>query len=150
MQSHPFDTYFKSPTLNRHFAMPPSLADQPPPQTRLIRAFRLTVLFGKAGKCPIAQIMPLVGGMAAAAHFVRVVQVLGAHWPEAIRIYRPCCPKISADEMLLLDMVNFMVGRDLAGFRALLCDMLTEEAIGAIEVEIADFTARHIRPRHRV
>lgn len=143
-------TRFQSSTLNRHFGRMPSLNELPEPQARLVRAFRLTVLFGKAGKCPIAHIMPMVGGLAAATHFVRVVQVLGAHWPEPIRIYRPCCPQSSPDEMLLLDMINCMVQRDLAGFRSLLSDMLNEEAIGAIQTEMADFTARHIRPRHGV
>lgn len=144
------DARFQSQILNRHFGAMPTLNDLPEPQARLVRAFRFTVLFGKAGKCPIAHIMPMVGGLAAATHFVRVVQVLGAHWPESIRIYRPCCPQSSPDEMLLLDMINCMVLRDLAGFRDILSDMLTEAAIGAMQTELADFTARHIRPRHGV
>lgn len=144
------DTRFQSQILNHHFAMPPALSALPEPQARLVRAFRLTVLFGKAGKCPIAQIMPWVGGLASATHFVRVVQILGTYWPEPIRIYRPCCPQSSTDEMLLLDMINAMVLRDLAGFRALLSDMVCEAAIGAIQTELAEFTARHIRPRHGV
>lgn len=150
MRPLPPSGFSQSPILNRHFAPTPSLTELQEPQARLIRAFRLAVLFGKAGRCPIEQIAPMIGGVASAAHFVRVVQVMGAHWVEPIRIYRPCCPQSSPDEMLLLDLINAMVVRDGAGFRAFLSDLLPEDTIATIQSEIAAFVANHIRPRHAV
>ena len=134
----------RSPRLNRHFSPLPALLDLPLPQAKLVRAFRLTVLHGKADMCPLEATAPLLGGVAAAAQFVRVVQIIGAHWPEAIRIYRPCCPRVSPDEQLLLDLVHAIVIADAPRFRAALSDMLPDAAISAVEAEIAAFTAAHI------
>ena len=134
----------RSPRLNRHFSPLPGLFDLPLPQAKLVRAFRLTVLHGKANQCPLEATAPLLGGVAAAAQFVRVVQVFGAHWPEAIRIYRPCCPRVSPDEQLLLDLVHAILMADAPRFRAALSDMLPEAAISVVEAEIAAFTAAHI------
>ena len=150
MKSEISTPQFRSATLNALFAALPALHELPEPQAQLVRAFRLTVLFGKAGKCPIAHIAPMIGGVASAAQFVRVVHVLGAHWHDAIRIYRPCCPQISPDEILLLNLINAMVLRDAAAFRAMVRDILDEAATAAVQTEIAAFTANHIRPRHAI
>lgn len=144
------DSFSQSPILNRYFTPTPYLTELQAPQARLVRAFRLAVLFGKAGRCPIAQIAPMIGGVASAVQFVRVVQMMGAHWAEPIRIYRPCCPQSSPDEILMLDLINAMVMRDAVGLRALLSDLLPDEAITTIQSEIAAFVANHIRPRHAV
>jgi hypothetical protein len=150
MQHPTFQTRFQSHMLNRHFGAMPSLHDLPEPQVRMVRALRITALLGKGHKCPVPHIMPMLGGIAAATQFIKVVQVLGAHWPETIRIYRPCCPLCSPDEVLLLNMVDCIVRRDLSAFRTLLSDMVSEQAIIAIQSEIVDFVARHIRPRHGI
>jgi hypothetical protein len=57
-----------------------------------------------------------------------MLEEVGAAWPEPFCVNPPCCPRLSHDEALILDMVRTAGRSDRPGFDRLLSDLLPAEA----------------------
>ena len=98
--------------------------DLPPFEARLAAALRLWVMLSKSGRCPLLAIADRLGSMRAAAHLHLLLEEIGAAWPDPFCIAPPCCPRLSHDEALALDMVRAAARGDRPGFDRLLAEML--------------------------
>ena len=65
-----------------------------------------------------------LGSVRAAAQLSLLLEEVGAAWPDPFCIAPPCCPKLSHDEALALDMVSIAARDDRPGFDRLLQEML--------------------------
>jgi hypothetical protein len=50
---------------------------------------------------------------------------MGMVWPEPIYVNSPCCPRLSYDEVMVLDLLAAAGRHDRAAFDDFLCEMLS-------------------------
>ena len=98
--------------------------DFPPSEARLAAALRLWVVLSKHGCCPMQAVAGRLGSVRAAAHLQLLLVEIGTAWPDPFCIAPPCCPRLSHDEALALDMVRLAVHGDRPAFDRLLEEML--------------------------
>ena len=104
------------------------LRTMPAPEVRLASALRLWVVMNKLGRCPMQAVAGRLGCARASAHLHLMVAEIGAAWPEPFCVSPPCCPRLSHDEALVLEMIRLGREGDRPAFDALLRDMLPGEA----------------------
>ncbi|HYD12809.1 MAG TPA: addiction module antidote protein [Allosphingosinicella sp.] len=98
--------------------------DLPPSEARLARGIRLWVMLGRNGRCPMQAVAEKLGSVRAAAHLQLLLVEVGAAWPDPFCIAPFCCPRLSHDEALALDMVRSASLGDRPAFDRLLQEML--------------------------
>lgn len=106
----------------------PDLRTMPAPDVQLASALRLWVVMNKRGRCPMQAVAGRLGSARASAHLHLMLAEIGAAWPEPFCVSPPCCPRLSHDEALVVDMVRLGGAGDRPAFDALLRDMLPGEA----------------------
>lgn len=87
-------------------------------------AVRIWVVMGKLGRCPQQALEERLGSGRAAAHLRLMLEEVGAAWPESFCVNPPCCPRLSHDEALVIDMIEAGRRGDRPGFDRLLSDLL--------------------------
>jgi hypothetical protein len=102
----------------------PDLRNMPARDARLASALRLWVVMNKLGRCPMRAVAERLGCERAAAHFHLMLEEVGAAWPDPFCVSPPCCPRLSHDEALVIDMVRLGGAADQPGFDRLLCDLI--------------------------
>lgn len=102
----------------------PAIRDLDAAGADLTAALRLWVLMNKQGRCPLQAVAGRLGAMRAAAHLHLLLEEIGAAWPDPFCIAPLCCPRLSHDEALALDMVRFAAHGDRPAFDRLLQEML--------------------------
>ncbi len=102
----------------------PAIRDLAPEEAGLAAGIRLWVVMNKLGRCPLQQTGDRLGSVRAAAHLHLLLEAVGAAWPEPFCIAPPCCPRLSHDEALALDMVRLAGRGDRPAFDRLLQEML--------------------------
>lgn len=106
----------------------PDMRALPAREARLAASLRLWVVMHKLGRCPMAALADRLGDARAAAHLHLLLEEVGAAWPEPFCVSPPCCPRLSHDEALILDMVRLGGCGDRPGFDRLLAEMLPADA----------------------
>jgi hypothetical protein len=98
--------------------------DLPSSEADLAASLRLWVVMCKLGRCPLQAVADRLGTMRAAAHLHLLLEEIGAAWPDPFCIAPLCCPRLSHDEALALDMVRAAARGDRPGFDRLLQEMI--------------------------
>jgi hypothetical protein len=93
-------------------------------EARLAAALRLWVVMSKLGRCPLQAVADRLDSARAAAHLHLLLEEIGAAWPDRFCIAPLCCPRLSHDEALALDMVRLAGRGNRPGFDRLLAEML--------------------------
>lgn len=107
-----------------------TLAGTPDLRTMAVRdallaaSLRLWVVMNKLGRCPMQAVADRLGNVRAAAHLHLMLEEVGAAWPDPFCVAPPCCPRLSHDEALVLDMVRLGGRGDRPGFDRLLAEMI--------------------------
>lgn len=104
----------------------PKLRSMSTGQISIVIAMRVTILARAQGmgvKCYLAKQMP---GEDAARHFLHIIEAMCESWPEPVMVHRPCCNKVSYDEVLLLDLVTAAARDDTKTFHNRIRDMIGE------------------------
>lgn len=91
---------------------------------RIVASLRLWVVMNKLGRCPMQAVADRLGNVRAAAHLHLMLEEVGAAWPDPFCIAPPCCPRLSHDEALIVDMVRLGGRGDRPGFDRLLAEMI--------------------------
>jgi hypothetical protein len=102
----------------------PDIRDLDASDARLVTALRLWVVMNKLGRCPMQAVSDRLESVRAAAHLHLLLEEIGAAWPDPFCIAPPCCPRLSHDEALALDMVRIAARDDQPGFDRLLQEMI--------------------------
>lgn len=102
----------------------PDIRDLRARDARLATALRLWVVMNKLGRCPMQAVADRLESVRAAAHLHLLLEEIGAAWPDPFCIAPPCCPRLSHDEALALDMVRFAARGDRPAFDRLLQEMI--------------------------
>lgn len=102
----------------------PDTRDLEAGEARLATALRLWVMMSKRGRCPLQAVAERLGSARAGRHLHLLLEGIGAAWPEPFCIAPLCCPRLSHDEALLLDMVRLAGRGNRPGFDRLLQDMV--------------------------
>ena len=71
-------------------ALLPDLRVQPLAAAQLIMAMRLRPIFDHAERDPAAELATRLGSVPAALSALALCEQLGAAWPEAFELHRPC------------------------------------------------------------
>jgi hypothetical protein len=110
--------------LAESLAATPDLRVMAATEARTVMALRLWIVMGKLGHCPLRAVTERLGCARAAAHLHLLLEEVGAAWPDPFCAAPPCCPRLSHDEALALEMIRAGGRRDRPGFDRLLADML--------------------------
>jgi hypothetical protein len=102
----------------------PAMGDLPAHEARIAASLRLWVVLNKLGRCPMAAMADRLGAARAAAHLHLMLEEIGAAWPDPFCVAPPCCPRLSHDEALVIDMVRLGGRGDRPGFDRLLAEMI--------------------------
>lgn len=105
-------------------AQMPDLRTMPSAQARIAVATRVAVVFAKLERDPRPELELRLGSGDAAIRFLDLVEEIGTAWPEPVYVNAPCCPRLSYDEMMVLDLITAAVRFDRETFDAILRDML--------------------------
>ena len=98
----------------------PDLRVQPLAAAQLIMTMRLRPIFDHAERDPAAELATRLGSVPAALAALALCEHVGAAWPDAFALHRPCCVKLTPDEHTLAQMARAAAAGDRAGFSALL------------------------------
>lgn len=109
-------------------ARTPDLRTMPPSDARIARSLRLWVMVRKGGGCGLKAVTGSLGTARAAAHFHLLLEEVGAAWPDPFCVSPPCCPRLSHDEALFIEMLDRANARDRVGFDRLLSDLIPADA----------------------
>lgn len=109
-------------------ARTPDLRTMPAADARIARSLRLWVMARKGGGCGLGAVAGSLGSHRAAAHFHLLLEEVGAAWPDPFCVSPPCCPRLSHDEALFVEMLGHAAAGDRPGFDRLLSDLLPEDA----------------------
>lgn len=102
----------------------PDLRALPDGEAQIVSALRLWVVMTKLGRCPFAAMEARLGSQRATAGLYVLLETIGAAWAEPFCVAPPCCPRLSHDETLVLDMLRLAGTGDRVGFDWLLSDLL--------------------------
>ena len=102
----------------------PDLRTMPAAQARIAVATRVAVVFAKLERDPRPELELRLGNAEAAVRFLDLVEEIGTAWPEPVYVNAPCCPRLSYDEMMVLDLITAAVRSDREAFDAFLRDMI--------------------------
>ena len=102
----------------------PDIRDLRSSDARLATALRLWVVMSKLGRCPMQAVADRLESVRAAAHLHLLLEEIGAAWPDPFCIAPPCCPRLSHDEALAIDMVGAATCEDRPAFDRLLQEMI--------------------------
>jgi len=91
---------------------------------RIAASMRLWVVMNKLGRCPMRAVADRLGCDRAAAHLHLLMEEIGAAWPDPFCVAPPCCPRLSHDEALVIEMVRVASGGDQPAFDPLLAEMI--------------------------
>lgn len=109
-------------------AITPDLRTMPLRDVRLARALRRWVIARKRGACGLHAVAGAFEDQRAAAHLHLLLEEVGAAWPEPFCVSPPCCPRLSHDEALLIEMLDRAGEDDRPAFDRLLSDLLPADA----------------------
>ena len=109
-------------------ALTPDLRAMTAAEANLAIAVRLWVVMNKLGRCPLQAMIERLGSAPAGGRLHLLLEEIGAAWPEPLCVNPPCCPRLSHDEALVLDMARIARHDDRPGFDRLLSDLLPAEA----------------------
>ena|SRR5687767_13665928 len=98
----------------------PDLRVQPLAAAQLVLAMRLRSIFDYAERDPAAELATRLGSVSAALAALALCEQVGAAWPEAFALHRPCCVKLTPDEHTLAQMARAAGAGDREGFSELL------------------------------
>jgi hypothetical protein len=102
----------------------PDIRDLEACEARLATSLRLWVVMNKLGRCPMQAVADRLESVRAAARLHLLLEEIGAAWPDPFCIAPPCCPRLSHDEALALDMVRAAAREDRPGFDRMLHEMI--------------------------
>lgn len=114
-------------------------------QGRIAFAMRIAVVFNKLGRNPVPELANRLGSCHAAGCFLNMVGEMGSAWPEPIYINPPCCPKLSYDEMMLLDLLEACGRANRKAFDELLVDLVPAQARDKLYVAAEAFVTSYLQ-----
>lgn len=126
-------------------AATPDLRVLPAAQARIAMATRIAVVFMKLGRDPRAELDRRLGSERAAERFLLLIEAIGTAWPEPVYVNPPCCPKLSYDEMMVLDLLAARGRGDRPAFDEFLRDMLPGEARDCLYAAAGAFIAAYVQ-----
>ena len=98
-----------------------------PRELDIITSFRMAAMAGKAGYDPSKYVAARLGSKTLARKLALLVSLIGDAWPDSFALSRPCCARMTYDEVTLVGMLRASAADDRAGFDELLSDMLAQE-----------------------
>lgn len=110
--------------LAETLAQTPDLRMMEASEARMVMALRLWIVLGKLGHHPLRALTDRLGCARAAAHLHMLMEEIGTAWPDPFCAASPCCPWLSHDEALAVQMLRAATRRDRPGFDRLLSEML--------------------------
>ncbi len=97
-------------------AQPPRIDAIHPIAARFVYSLRLIALHEHARRDPVPELATRLGSVEVAAKSLALGQVIGATWPENIRVSRFCCCLLTHDEATIGALIESAANCDSAGF----------------------------------
>ena len=97
-------------------------------EARLVVALRIAVFAHKSGTDPAPHVAARLGSTALSNQLSLVVEAMGQAWPDPFSVSRPCCGRLSPDEILFVGMVRSAMRGNRAAFDRQTREMLGEDA----------------------
>jgi len=93
----------------------------------IITSFRIAAMAGKSGQDPSKYVAERLGSQTLSRQLSLLVSSIGDAWPDNFTLSRPCCARMTYDEVTLVGMLRASGAGDRAGFDEILSDMLAQE-----------------------
>lgn len=103
----------------------PDIRCLPRHQAVLVNAFRYMHMANAVGRYSRQEFALVLGSPKVVAPFHAFSSAIGRTWPDPIHLNSPCQPRLSYDEMLILDLAAAAANGDRKAFDWFVCDMLT-------------------------
>lgn len=97
-------------------------------EAKLVVALRIAVFAHKSGEDPGPHVAMRLGSHALSNQLSLIVEAMGQAWPDPFSVSRPCCGRLSPDEVLFVSMVRTAMRGNRAAFDRSTCEMLSEDA----------------------
>lgn len=124
---------------------PTKVSELSPLAQRLVFSLRLTAVYRKARRDPLAELTSRLGSMTVAVKTLELVETLASSWPEPLQVRRCCCLIASHDEVTIGRALEAVVAgnrcehdlqlADLVGPAG--CERLWQAATGLVTAELA-------------
>ncbi|MEH6757930.1 MAG: hypothetical protein V7676_10475 [Parasphingorhabdus sp.] len=121
----------------------PDLLSLASAEARIIMALRVAVMSQKCYHDARPYLQDRLGSDLAASRFLILVEAIGGAWPETVKIGRACCPHTMPDEILLINMLRYVVQGDRPCFDSLICEMISPCGRDRIYLDMANFAAAY-------
>jgi hypothetical protein len=126
-------------TLLSQLAAPRDVRQLPVAAMHAVFAMRLCVLCQSVDRDPVDELTKRLGNSLAARRFLLVFEMIGAAWPGAFTIARPCCLWLTCDEIALAEMMTAAAMQNRASFDRSIEEMLGEDARERLFAGLAAF-----------
>ena len=133
-------------SLQRLLGQSSALQFIPACEARLVLALRTAVVAERLGRDAATLVAERLGGVQQANDFSLVLAAMGEAWPEAFRVARPCCQKLSSDEQTCAAMFRYAALNDRARFDRLLAEMLDDDARNCLFGLMRQFAKSYLDP----
>lgn len=97
-------------------------------EARLVVALRIAVFAHKSGADPAPHVAARLGSIALSNQLSLVLEAMGQSWPDPFSVSRPCCGRLSPDEILFVGMMRSAMRGNRASFDRQTREMLGEDA----------------------
>jgi hypothetical protein len=95
---------------------------------RAVRSLRLMAVAETSNIDVQPRLTELLGNARAATAFRLLLATMSAAWPDPLAVFRPCCPRLTHDEVTLLTMLHHAGAHDQPAFDRHLVDMIAPDA----------------------
>lgn len=106
----------------------PKLMDMQSLDVRYILAARSWFILQKASLNPQKRLEGYLQCPDLVSRFCVLMEVVSQVWPEPFAIFRPCCGRVSVDEILFVQAIALARFETRPQFETLLCEMVPDES----------------------
>ena len=92
-----------------------------------VTSFRMAAMAGKAGQDPAQYVAKRLGSETLSKQLSLIVAAISDAWPDRFTLSRPCCQRMTFDEVTVIGMLRSSGANDRRAFDEILQDMLSEE-----------------------
>ncbi len=97
-------------------------------EAKLVVALRIAIFAHKSGADPAPHVAARLGSIPLSNQLSLVLEAMGQAWPDPFSVSRPCCGRLSPDEVLFVGMVRSAMRGNRAAFDRQTREMLGEDA----------------------
>lgn len=118
--------YVKQSQLIPYLLHTPQLSQLSETNRKFVIALRITMLAAQRKIKIYGYLRKYFDCARASKSFLHIIETIDDIWPEKFHVQAACCPTISYDELLMIDLMDAAMHKRIMHFHGLLCEMLSK------------------------